>query len=83
MSEIAPDATVWVAGKYSGNNAEKTLHTSRDCRALQNADSVLEKQRGMYHPDQRVCQICTGAYEPTTDTGRSQAYLAAKEVGND
>ena len=78
---IDPDARVWVATGFSGSNCEKCLHLDPECRNLTEARDVVAKRRRMYPADQRVCEICTGAYEPSTDTGRSEAYelLAAAD----
>lgn len=80
---IAPDESVWIATGFSGDDCEKCLHVDPECRNLSHAKSVVEKQRSMYADDQRVCEICTGQYQPHTDASRSAAYLALKEAANE
>lgn len=73
MTEIDPDARVWVAAGISGHMA-KCLHVEPGCRNLQNAHNIVEKRRRMYHADQPICEICSGAYDGHGECGRSEAY---------
>jgi hypothetical protein len=81
--EIDADAPVWISTGFSGDTSAKCLRVDPDCRQLGSAKQVAKKTRRMYPADQRVCDICTGRYEPHGDYGRSDAYLALTEGTDD
>lgn len=83
MTDIDPDARVWISTGFSGDDCEKCLHVDPECRNLGHAKAVVEKRRAMYGPDQRVCSICTGEYEGHTNSGRTEAYEFLKDAKPD
>jgi len=57
--------TVYVTSSYNRSSTKRRpIHLERDCRALAQAESVLEKPRDAFGEARRVCQYCTGEQDP-------------------
>ena len=72
---------VYVAARRNGGSHPK-LHTDRDCRTLQDADTVSKKDRSVYPDDTEICKICAGGVEQQTETDWS-AQEALKNASAD
>lgn len=56
---------VWHAGSFRGE-AER-LHTRPDCRALEQANTVVgPKPRSVLQSDLEICNYCAGKWSPTS-----------------
>lgn len=64
--------TVWKAPNRSG----EAVHI-RQCRQLQNADTISEKDADLLHDDLRVCKSCIG---PTISPG-ARCFLCDEQTG--
>lgn len=74
--------TIFVSGKRNGGGPKRKLHTERDCPALKEARTVLERPRDVYPDDTDFCQWCTGDVErpETQDRSHYNALVAAAEA---